>query len=201
MKIKICGITNIEDANKVVDSGADAIGFIFYKKSKRYVDVEIAERISYKVPPFVSKVGVFVNEDRDLVLDIARKVKLDVVQLHGEEDREYIDYIEKEFKVLKAFRVKSEDELEKIKELKLDWFLLDAYSEKEYGGTGDTFNWEIAKKAKEFGKVILAGGVTKDNIKEIVENIKPYAVDLSSGVEDSPGRKNRGKIMEFMELV
>ncbi|MGM0509145.1 MAG: phosphoribosylanthranilate isomerase [Fusobacteriota bacterium] len=201
MRVKICGITNLKDALSAIENGASAIGFIFYPKSKRYIDPQKAKEIIKKTPPFVTSVGVFVNEDIENVKDIKREINLDLIQLHGDEDINYIRELEKNSKVMKAFRVKNKDVLDKIKKMNLDYFLLDAFDKSEYGGTGKRFNWEIAKKAKKLGQVILAGGININNVDEIIQRIKPYAIDISSGVEDMPGKKNEEKIDKFMGKI
>lgn len=201
VKVKICGITRLKDANIAIENGVDALGFIFYNKSKRYIEPQKAKEIIKNIPPFVSKVGVFVNENINDIKRVARELKLDILQLHGEESVEYLKELEKEFTVIKAFRIKDKSELEKIKKYNIKWFLLDAYSAKEYGGTGEEFNWEIAKKAKSYGRVILAGGLKKDNIKLAIDEVNPYGVDISSGVELDKGIKDKDKIVEIMKVI
>ncbi len=201
MRVKICGITRIEDAMEVINNGANAIGFIFYKKSKRYIEPQKVKEIIEKIPPFITTVGVFVNEEIEEIKKIVKIAKLDLVQLHGEEDKEYIDEIKKDVKVLKAFRVKNKNILEDIKKMELDSFLLDAFTKEEYGGSGKTFDWEIAKESKKLGNVILAGGINENNIQEIIEKIQPYAVDISSGVEIEPGIKDPKKINNIFNKI
>jgi len=201
MRVKICGITRIEDAMEAIKNGVNALGFIFYKKSKRYVEPQKVKEIIEKIPPFVTTVGVFVNEEIEEIKRIVKITKLDLVQLHGEEDEEYIDKIKKEVKVLKAFRVKNKNVLEEIKAMNLDSFLLDAFTKEEYGGTGKTFDWEIARESKKLGNVILAGGINENNIEEIIKKIQPYAVDISSGVEVEPGIKDVKKIKNILKKI
>ena len=199
-KIKICGITNIEDALTATDYGADALGFIFYKKSPRYVDPEIASGIARSLPPFVKKVGVFVNEDMNIISDIQESVGLDILQFSGDETYEYcknarIPYI-------KSVRVRDGESLGGIDKYETPYLLLDNYSEKEYGGTGDTFDWDLIDNRQLGDKyVILSGGLNSGNIAEAIVKIKPYAVDVASGVEKSPGKKDSEKIKKFIEAV
>ncbi|BDU50880.1 phosphoribosylanthranilate isomerase [Haliovirga abyssi] len=201
VKVKICGITRLEDAQVAIENGVDALGFIFYKKSKRYIEPNKVKEIIKNIPPFISKVGVFVNEDINDIKRIGKELKLDILQLHGEESVEYLKELEKGFTVVKAFRIKDIRELEKIKDYKIKWFLLDTYSSKEYGGTGEKFNWEIVKEAKKYGKVILAGGLNSENIKLAIDELKPYGVDISSGVEIDKGIKDRKKIIDIMRII
>lgn len=200
VRVKICGITRVEDALCAVEAGADAIGFIFYDKSKRNIEPQKAFEIVREIPPFVSKVGVFVNEDISRVIEIAKIARLDIVQLHGEEDLEYMEEIQKHVQVLKAFRVKDETVLEEIKKRKLKWFLLDAYDDGEYGGTGKKFNWDVVLKAKEIGKVILAGGINIESLNEALE-LDTYGLDISSGVEVSQGIKDHEKIKAIFKKI
>ncbi len=196
MKIKICGITNLEDAMLCSDLGADAIGFIFYKKSKRYILPEAVANIIRQLPPFLTKVGVFVNENPNVINAISKKIKLNLIQLHGEESAEDIDIIE--LPVIKAFRVNQKFNYSKLKEYKNCSFLLDAYDEKEYGGTGKQFAWDKIPKHLR-NKIILAGGITKDDLKYIKDKIKPYAIDVSSSLEIKPGKKDKQKLELFFK--
>ncbi len=198
MKIKICGITRIEDALLCAELGVDAIGFIFYPKSKRYINPEIAKKVARNIPPFTSVVGVFVNEDIAEVNRISKLVGLNYVQLHGKESIEYIDKINspviKSFGVDISFDFYSTDNYSNCK------ILLDVKDEIEYGGTGKSFDWSLIPKELR-SKVIIAGGISKDNIKLIYDLINPAAVDLSSSVEISPGKKDKTKIQEVMKLI
>lgn len=198
MKIKICGITRIEDALLCAELGVDAIGFIFYPKSKRYINPEIAKKVARNIPPFTSVVGVFVNEDIAEVNRISKLVGLNYVQLHGKESVEYIDKINspviKSFGVDISFDFYSTDNYSNCK------ILLDVKDEIEYGGTGKSFDWSLIPKELR-SKVIIAGGISKDNIKLIYDLINPAAVDLSSSVEISPGKKDKTKIQEVMKLI
>lgn len=196
VKVKICGITNAEDALWAVECGADALGFVFYNKSPRYVKPEKVKTIISSLPPFITTVGVFVNEDFNEIRDIVFNTGLSAVQLHGDEIPSYCMLIEG--KVIKAIRVKNKQSIERIKKYDVDAFLLDSFDNKTYGGSGMSFDWELAVKAKQFGRIIVAGGLTARNVFEAVEKVIPYGVDVSSGVEKSPGIKDREKVREFI---
>lgn len=200
-KIKICGITNIQDALLCVKLNVDAIGFIF-AKSERRIEVKTAEKIVNKLPPFIAKVGVFVNEKPEKIMEIALRLHLDALQFHGEEDEEYLK-IFKPVKIIKVIRVKDEKSIKLIEKYKnVDAILLDTYKRNIYGGTGETFNWNFAVEAKKYKKpVILSGGLNPENIKEAITKVRPYAVDVSSGVELYPGKKDREKLEEFVKKV
>lgn len=193
MKVKVCGITNIDDAKVCVDCGTDALGFIFYEKSKRNIEPGKAKKIIDTLPFFVFKVGVFVNEDAEKVNQIAKELKLNAVQLHGEEDLDYCKKIN--YPVIKAIRVdeKVNQNLEKYSNYTI---LLDSKDEKEYGGTGQKFNWDLIPESLR-NKIILAGGVSEENIAEIHNIISPQAVDLSSSLEKEPGIKDHEKVKSF----
>jgi phosphoribosylanthranilate isomerase len=200
-RIKICGITNVEDGLAAVELGADAVGFVF-ALSPRRVDAVLAKRIGDALPPFVSRVGVFVNADPGL-LHVVQVCGLDVVQLHGDQNEPFAKSIAPHVRLLRALRVKGARCLQRLKEYdSADAFLLDTYSKDSMGGTGKTFDWEIAVKAKEFGKpIILSGGITPDNVEEAVRLVRPYAIDVGSGVESEPGKKDHDKIKELIRNV
>lgn len=196
VKVKICGITNVEDAMAAVAFGADALGFVFYEGSPRVVTPAEVRVITSKLPPFVSSVGVFVNETPSAIKEIMDSAGLDVVQLHGDEPGEMCQVWKT---VIKAFRVKDLTDLDKIRRYQASAYLLDAYTEEEYGGTGKVFNWEIAYEARQLGPIILAGGLNVGNIEEAVRRVRPYGVDVSSGVEETKRSKDHAKIKEFVE--
>jgi len=196
VRVKICGITNIEDALTAIAAGADALGFVFHDESPRRVTPEEAAGIIAALPPFIQTVGLFVNRPLAFVNETAARCRLDLVQLHGDEPPEFCDAVER--RVIKAFRVKDITSLDPIRHYRVAAHLLDAYSPNAYGGTGLTFNWDIAKVAKDFSPVILAGGLTPDNVRDAVETVMPYAVDVSGGVESSPGKKDAAKVREFI---
>ncbi len=198
MKVKICGITNLEDALLCESLGADALGFIFYKGSKRFVEPEAAGKIISELSPFTLKVGVFVNSSSEEINKTAKEIRLNAVQLHGKESPEIISKIN--LPVIKSFRVKNGFDFSILKRFENISFLFDTYSEKEYGGTGKTFNWELIPDDLR-GKIILSGGISISNIEEIYRNIKPAAVDLSSSLESEPGKKDGEKIKEFFKKI
>ena len=196
VKVKICGITNPEDALKAVDSGADALGFVFYKASPRYISPEQTEHIIHKLPPYVTTVGVFVNENIEEIRRIVDFALIDIVQLHGNEPPEMCLVNRR---VIKAIRVRELHDLEPLKQCIASAYLLDTYDPELYGGTGQIFNWDIAVDAKQLGRVILAGGLTPENVERAVRWVRPYAVDVSSGVEEEKGRKDHRKVKLFIE--
>ncbi|UPU34188.1 phosphoribosylanthranilate isomerase [Geomonas paludis] len=198
-KVKICGITSEDDALMAVDAGADALGFVFFDKSPRFIGAAAAQKIIAKLPPFIQVVGLFVNADLDVVNSTADCCGLDIVQLHGEESPEYCRLVNR--RVMKAFRVRGPESLTPLAEYQVSAYLLDAYSPNAYGGTGEVFDWECAIAAKEKGRIVLAGGLTPDNVAEAVTRVRPYGVDVSSGVESSPGRKDPDKVRRFIQLA
>ncbi len=200
IKIKICGITNYEDASLAVRLGAHAIGFIF-ADSPRQIEPAKAKAIISALPPFVKTVGVFVNKDLGVINDIIDSCGLDLVQLHGDESPEICAALMP--RVVKAFQLKDESSLNNLKSYKdkVRAFLFDTYSKGKRGGTGKVFNWGLAVKGKESGvPVILAGGLSPSNLLAAVETVKPYAIDLNSGVEDRPGKKSPQLLNEAMKL-
>lgn len=196
LRVKICGITNMDDALVAVDAGADALGFIFYPESPRCVQPETAARIIEALPPFVQTVGLFVNADPARINDICTTCRLDNIQLHGDESPEFCKSLGR--RVMKSFRIKNLSSLEPMKNYNVSALVLDAYSPHAYGGTGLTFNWDIAAVAKQYGRIILAGGLTAENVRTAVDAVSPYAVDVSSGVESSPGKKDAAKVRAFV---
>lgn len=197
VKIKICGITSPEDALIAVEAGADALGFVFYQESPRHIFPEEAARIINLLPPFVQAVGLFVNETPETVNQISRDCRLGLVQLHGDETPDYCRTIEQ--RVMKAFRIRTLTCLDPITGFHPAACLLDAYSPSFYGGTGTSFNWEIAREAvRRSHKIVLAGGLTPDNVAEAIRQVRPYAVDVSSGVESAPGKKDAEKVRQFI---
>jgi phosphoribosylanthranilate isomerase len=196
-RVKICGITNSEDALLSAKFGADALGFNFYAKSPRYITPEKAREIIEQLPPEISKIGVFVNESLEKICEIAETAKLDAIQLHGEETPEFINELKAKTNlgIIKAFRVSPIFKPEDVLQYKVDAILLDAYSPKEHGGTGETFNWEIAKKVQEiFPKMYLAGGMSRENIRSVIHQIHPFAIDSCSRIETAKGKKDKIKL-------
>ena len=199
VKVKICGITSYEDARAAVEAGADALGFVFYEKSPRFINPVRAAGIISRLPPFIQTVGLFVNEETEQVNWTADYCGIDVVQLHGDETPE--DCLEVKRRVIKAFRVQkiiSIAPLEKYQDYQVAGYLLDAWSPDAYGGTGRTFNWELAQAAKQYGPVVLAGGLTPENVAEAIRVVSPYGVDVSSGVESAPGKKDADKVRDTL---
>jgi len=197
LKIKICGITTNADAGAAVEHGADALGFVFYAKSPRSVTLEQAREIIASLPDGITKVGVFVDEQPDRIKEIVSLVGLDVIQLHGSESPDDCKIYDK---VYKAIRIKDLSDLEQLAKYNVLAYLLDTYSPDEHGGTGKTFNWDIAVQAKKYGNIILAGGLNPDNIEAAIKHVKPYGIDVSSGVEGSiKGIKDHSKLKLFIE--
>ncbi|MBI4843127.1 MAG: phosphoribosylanthranilate isomerase [Nitrospirae bacterium] len=198
--VKICGITNRDDAEKAVEFGADALGFVFYKKSPRAITPDRAKSIIASLPPFISAVGVFVDEGTDRIEEIVSHTGIDTVQLHGSEPPEACSLSKK---VIKAFRIRELSDLNSLKKYKsASAFLLDTYSPDTFGGTGQVFNWDIAVEAKKLGKIILAGGLNADNVEKAIVTVKPYGVDVSSGVEgNQKGKKDLDKLKSFIETA
>ena len=197
VKVKICGITNIDDALAAAEAGADALGFVFFKGSPRCISPDDAGPIIRKLPPFIAPVGVFVDAGSDFVKEAVRLSGIKVLQFHGMEPPDYCGSFGLPY--VKAFRVRDMRSLEGIGCFPAaSAFLLDAYSEKEYGGTGEVFNWDVSVSAKKFGRIILAGGLVPGNVAIAVEHVKPYAVDVSSGVEAEKGVKDHAKVFDFI---
>lgn len=200
-KVKICGITNLEDALLSAKFGADALGFNFYAKSPRYISPEKAREITEQLPEKVLKVGVFVNESLEKIIEIAEIARLGALQLHGEETPEFARQLKKKtnLEIIKAFRVSPEFKPEDVLKYETDAILLDAYNPKEHGGTGEIFDWDIAKKVQEiFPKMYLAGGLSQDNIAKVILQVKPFAVDSCSCLEKDKGKKDKTNLINFL---
>jgi phosphoribosylanthranilate isomerase len=201
IRVKICGITRLEDALAAADSGADAIGFVFAKSSRK-IAVEKARSISGAVGPWIATVGVFVNEKPSEILRIAARCQLSAVQLHGDETPSQVKTLKAApFKVIKAFRVDEKFDLGRMMDFPADAFLLDAYVAGQYGGTGKVFNWGLLKKQKITKPWIVSGGLRPDNVAELLKICEPYGVDVSGGVEKSAGIKDKFLIRKFLENV
>ena len=200
--IKICGITNLDDALAAVDAGADALGFNFYEKSPRYIQPETARQIVEQLPASVLKVGVFVNvESTTMLKDMASGLGLELLQLHGDESPEYCAELS-EYQVMKALAVSEDFQPEDVSRYKVDSILLDTSDRNLHGGTGRTFNWTIAKRVKGLvPKLFLAGGLSPENVVEAVTLVQPFAVDTCSAVETSPGRKDHQRMRQFVQAV
>lgn len=197
LRIKICGVTNLPDAMAAVEAGADALGFMLYPKSKRYVAPETVAAITQVLPPFVARVGVFVNESLNHVSEVKERCQLDTIQLHGEESPEYCAQLPGT--IIKAFRLQSPQTLIEAQEYPVSAWLLDSYSPAARGGTGETFNWSWIQDALPLKRpVIVAGGLTPENVAACVLATRPYGLDVSSGVEDGPGKKNAEKMTHLI---
>ncbi len=201
IRIKICGITNLEDALLAAELGADALGFIFHARSPRAVEPDAARAIIAQLPPLVTTVGVFVDEDAATINELAAAVGLDWVQLHGAETPEFCRSLGR--RVMKAFRIKDEDSLQDLEAYRgaVQALLLDTYKKGQTGGTGETFDWELSRKARKYGPIVLAGGLTPANVAQAIKTAQPQAVDVASGVEAAPGKKDADRLREFFEAV
>ena len=199
-RIKICGITNIDDALMSIDAGADALGFNFVPGTPRYLkDIKAAAKIIEQLPPFITTVGLFVNADPEVIQATADECYLDMLQLHGDESPQFCQGFNR--RVIKAVRVKDESSCSHLSDYRVSGYLLDTYVKGEMGGTGVAFDWHLAVKAKQYGQIILAGGLNPDNVASAVKQVCPYGVDVSSRVEASPGRKDPVKVGAFIQNV
>ena len=198
-RIKICGITNVRDAHSASELGADALGFIFYPGSKRYIEPERAGEIIHSLPPYLTTVGVFVNQSLQEIDSVREKTGINLVQLHGDETPEFCAGLP--FKSVKAIRVKEPSDLKRVELYPQEAILFDKYSDAEYGGTGESFSWDWLCGLNTDKKIILSGGLTPGNVSDAVDRVKPYAVDVSTGVEESPGKKSEDKMRKFIQAV
>jgi phosphoribosylanthranilate isomerase len=205
VKVKICGITNWMDARRAIDSGADLLGFNFVATSPRYVTPAKARRMVMRLPGNISAVGVFANESEEAMLEIARSVGLDQLQLHGDESPAMVARLARSGRrlgVIKAVRVKKPFRARQLAAFKrADAILLDGFSRKARGGTGKTFDWRVARRAKRHGRIFLAGGLTPENVGEAIRTARPYAVDVCSGVESRPGKKDPQRMKNLVRAV
>ena len=201
VKIKVCGITNLEDAVKSISAGCDALGFVFYKKSPRYIEPEKAREIIKHLPPHIVKMGVFANARENNVKRIAKLCGLDVLQFHGNESPEFCSRF-KDCRIIKAFRVKSKLDLRDILKYKPFAYLFDTFVESKMGGTGKKFDWKLIRHICDIKQpIFLSGGLTEDNVKDAIEYIKPDWVDVSSSVEVRPGKKDHRKVRNFIKAA
>jgi len=196
VRVKICGITSVDDALHAAACGADALGFVFYAGSPRCVTPELAATICTKLPPFVSRVGLFVNEGPERIRTVASECGLDVIQLHGEELPQ--DCQLPPYRVIKGVRPKTADELAGVAAFPVSALLVDAAVPGQFGGTGQCADWTLATQLAATRRVILAGGLTPENVAEAIRQVRPYAVDVSSGVEIAPGKKDPEKVAVFI---
>jgi phosphoribosylanthranilate isomerase len=203
VKVKICGITNREDAEAAVAAGADALGFVMYEKSPRCVKPGVAQAIVAALPPFVLPIGVFVNEDDGIVRKLMDECGFALAQLHGNESASYCQHLGRPS--LKALRLKDRGSFLALAEFQgracVRGFVIDAVSNHAYGGTGQTVDWALAAEAARAAPILLAGGLTPSNVARAVRLVRPYGVDVSSGVETSPGKKDREKVKAFIEAA
>jgi phosphoribosylanthranilate isomerase len=202
VKVKICGITNWVDARRAVAEGAELLGFNFYAGSPRYVEPAKAKKIVRRLPKEISVVGVFVNESEQKMLEIARAVGLDTLQLHGDETPAMVARLKRSFPVIKVIRVKKSSAVGRMERYKVATaLLLDGFDARQRGGTGKTFDWEVARRAKKHGRIFLAGGLTPENVREAIRAARPYAVDVCSGVEVRPGKKDAARVRNLMRAA
>lgn len=203
VKIKMCGITNVDDARVAVEAGADALGFVMYRKSPRFVEPAVVKAIVAGLPPFMLPVGVFVNEEPDRVRTLMDDCGLALAQLHGDETAPYCQDLGRP--VLKALRLKDRGTFLALAEFSgranVRGFLIDAFSDQAYGGTGQTVDWGLAQEVAQSMPVVLAGGLTPVNVAEAIARVRPYGVDVSSGVELSPGKKDHRKVKAFIHAA
>ena len=200
MKIKICGITQADNAREVALLGIDAVGLVFYEQSPRHVDVESAIQVVNALPPFINRVGLFVNADSGFIDEVLCEVPIDTLQFHGDES--VIECTQYGMPFIKALRVNENTNIAKMADdyHQASGLLLDAFNKDAYGGTGEQFDWSLAKVDIDL-PIILAGGLNPDTVADAIAQVNPYAVDVSSGVESEPGIKDIAKIKEFIRKV
>ena len=200
MKVKVCGITSYEDAVLVLDQGVDALGFNFFPRSPRYINPADARRIIRRLPPFFIAVGLFVNASKEEAEEIAHAAGVQIIQLHGNENPEYCRQLSK-WPLIKVVRIGDAPIEENLSEYVVQAFLLDSRDDTLFGGTGKSFDWNLAAAIGRIRPIIVAGGLRPDNVGEAIRVVQPYGVDVCSGVESMPGKKDAGKLIEFMNEV
>jgi phosphoribosylanthranilate isomerase len=201
VRVKVCGITNLDDACAAVEAGADALGFNFYRRSPRFIEPTAAREIIEHLPDEILCVGVFVNDERQTVEDVVAESGVAAIQLHGDESSSFCDSLVG-LRVIKALRVGEEFAPECAAQYRVEAILLDSFSRTERGGTGRTFDWSIARRTREHVRQLyLAGGLTPENVREAIEAVRPYAVDVCSGIEREPGRKDHARMREFFDAL
>ena len=199
VKVKICGITNIEDALAAVDMGADLLGFNFYPESKRFIEIDKALAIINKLPTFVDTVGIFVNAEGDYIRSVADQGFLNWIQLHGDETPQFCDTFRwLNAKIIKAIRVKSPEDIKSANDYYTDAVLLDSYSPVAYGGTGETFDWDMIRNIQK--RIFLAGGITPENAVQAID-VGVYGIDICSGIEEYPGKKDHEKMKRLFDNI
>ena len=204
VRVKICGITNLADARAAIAAGADALGFVFVPGTPRYISPDLAGEIVRELPPFIARVGLFVDAETRTVAEALVRSGMDTLQFHGEETPDFVRQFRRAVKVMKAFRVRGEETLLRLPAYAdaVDAILLDAYVAGAHGGTGARFDWKLAVQARNLGRpLVLAGGLTPANVAEAVRTVRPYGVDVSSGVESAPGQKDPEKLAGFVRAA
>ena len=204
VRVKICGITNLADARAAIAAGADALGFVFVPGTPRFIAPDLAGEIVRELPPFIARVGLFVDAETRTVAEALVRSGMDTLQFHGEETPDLVRQFRRAVKVMKAFRVRGEETLMRLPAYAdaVDAILLDAYVAGANGGTGAQFDWKLAVQARDLGRpLVLAGGLTPANVADAVRTVRPYGVDVSSGVESAPGRKDSAKLAEFVRAA
>ncbi|HLB02242.1 MAG TPA: phosphoribosylanthranilate isomerase [Nitrospiria bacterium] len=197
IRVKICGITNLEDALAAAEFGADAVGFVLYPNSPRYIKPAQAKLIIDQLPPYVTPVGVFADQPAEEIWRMMEECGFDLVQLQGDESPEFCQRFGS--RVVKAIRVKDHGSLKQMAEYSVRAFVLDTYRENQLGGTGERFDWDLAVQARSFGRIVLAGGLTPENVRDAIRKVQPYGVDVSTGVEKYLGKKDHSKIENFIK--
>jgi phosphoribosylanthranilate isomerase len=200
VRVKICGVRSFEEAQAAIEAGADALGFNFWPESVRYITEEAAREIIAKIPGVVSCVGVFVNEDAQRIREVAANTGISAAQLHGDESPDVCAAL-RPLRVIKAMRVGADFEPVTVQNYAVSAVLLDTAVKGRYGGTGERFDWRMAIEAKQYAPIILAGGITIENVADAITQVKPLAIDVCSGVEAAPGRKDLDKLRRFMAVV
>ncbi len=200
LRVKICGITNLKDALAAVNAGADALGFMFYDRSKRRVTADAVAKITTELPPFVLRVGVFVDAAAETVREIADTCRLTALQFHGSESHQFCSQFS--LPVIKAIRLEGKSSLSQLDQYQVSALLVDTALPGQLGGTGEKGDWQLAREATKLGhRIILAGGLTPENVADAVREVRPYGVDVSSGVEMAPGRKDAQKVRAFIRAA
>ncbi len=198
-KIKICGLTNIEDVLAAVQLKVDYLGFIFYTKSPRFASPEFVARANKIIPSNIKKVGVFVNAPKCVINIYQRELKLDIVQLHGDEDESIVQYLATT--AWKAVHIKEMIDIDEAIKFPADKLVIDSRTDDKYGGTGMVCDWQLAKKIAEQRDVFLAGGITPENVEKAINIVKPFGIDISSGIEEEAGKKDHQKLFNLVRKI
>lgn len=200
VRVKICGVKSLEEAEIALELGADALGFNFWPRSPRHIEPRAAGQITRRLPAFTSCVGVFVNEELDGIRRVIEASGIDAIQLHGDETPEFCGNLEG-IRLIKAMRVTDGFDPSELGRFPVNAVLLDSDARSSYGGTGRTFDWTLAIEARRYARIILAGGLNADNVADAIKSVRPYAVDVCSGVEAEPGQKDLGKLRAFLSVA